>query len=62
MLCPSTQAVTNGYLAGWAPRPYFPKTCQNLDLGMEKMYMKKGGPTPFFPKIPRNLDSWIGRK
>ena len=40
MLCPNTQAVTNGYLANWAPRPFFHKACRNLDLGMGKMYMK----------------------
>ena len=54
MLCPNTQAVTNGYLAGWAPRSFFPKTCPNLDLGMGKMYMKRGGPTSFFfPRSPQ---------
>ena len=40
MLCPNTEAVTSGYLAGWASRPFFPKTCRNLDLRMGIMYMK----------------------
>ena len=40
MLCPNTQAVTNGYLAGWVSKPFFPKTCRILDLGMRIMYMK----------------------
>ena len=40
MLCPNTQAVTNEYLAGWASRPFFPKTGRHLDLGMGIMYMK----------------------
>ena len=48
MLCPNTQAVTNGYFT-----TIFPKTCRNLDLGMGIMYMKLGGPIPFFPRYPQ---------
>ena len=30
----------------------FPKTCWNLDLGMEKMYIWKRGAIPFFTDLP----------
>ena len=40
---------------------HFLQNVQNLDLGIGKMYMKRGGPTPFFPKISRKLDVWMGK-
>ena len=53
MLCPNTQAVTNGYLAGLAP-----KTCRNLDLGMGKCISKEGVQPHFF-RNPRIMDMWM---
>ena len=41
MLCPNTQAVINGYAAGWGPRPFFPKRAEIWIWGWKNVYMKK---------------------
>ena len=56
MLCPNTQAVTNGYVAGWGPRPFFQNV---LKFGVgdgKNVYMKKGGGNPIFYRSP---EIWI---
>ena len=49
MLCPSTQAVINGYAAGWGPRPFFPKRAEIWIWGWKKC--TQGGPKKIVPKI-----------
>ena len=63
MLCPNTQAATNGYAAGSVrvQDHLFPKRFEIWIRRWEKMYTKRGGPTPFIIKIPRNLDLWMGK-
>ena len=53
MLCPNTQAVVNGYAAGWGPRPFFRKRAEIWILGWKNAYMKKGGGNPIFYRSPR---------
>ena len=36
MLCPNTQAVTNGYSTGCGPRPFSPKRVEIWIWGLEK--------------------------
>ena len=43
MLCPKTQAVINGYAAGWGPRPFFPKRAEIWIWGWKKCKYEKGG-------------------
>ena len=51
MLCPNTQAVINGYAAGWGPRPFYLKRAEILIWGWENVYMKKGD-NPIFYRSP----------
>ena len=51
MLCPNTQAITNGYLTSWV-QDHFSQNVPKFGFEDEKMYMKRGGRTSFFPKIP----------
>ena len=61
MLCPNTQAVINGYAAGWGPSPFFPKRAEIWIWGWKKcIYEKKGGGQSHFLQIYRNLDLWMG--
>ena len=60
MLCPNTQAVTNGYSTGWGPRPFSPKRAEIWIWGLKNVYETRR-PNPIFPKIPRKLDVWMGK-
>ena len=51
MLCPNTQAVINGYAAGWGPRPFFPKRDEIWIWGWKKCIYEKGV-IPFFTDLP----------
>ena len=54
---------------GWSPTPFFPKKHRNLDLGMEKIYKKRGKQSlyleiekiPFFLLTRQNLDLGMGK-
>ena len=59
MLCPNTQAVINGYAAGWGPRPFFPKRAEIWIWGWKKCIYEKGEQSHFL-QISRNLDLWMG--
>ena len=60
MLCSNTQAVINGYAAGWGTRPFFPKRAEIWTWGWKKcIHEKGGGAIPFFTDLP-DLDLWMG--
>ena len=48
MLCPKTQAVINGYAAGWGTRQFFPTRAEIWIWGWKKCIYEKGGAIPFF--------------
>ena len=57
MLCPNTQAVINGYAAGWGQRPFFRKRAEIWIWGWKKcVYEKGGGGNPIFY---RSSGIWI---
>ena len=51
MLCPSTQAVTNGYSTGRGPRPFSPKVLK-FGFGDWKNVYEKRRPNPIFLQDP----------
>ena len=53
MLCPSTQAVTNGYSSGWGPRPFSPKRAEIWIWGLEKCILKEETQPHFSPRSPK---------
>ena len=56
MLCPNTQAVTNGYSTGWGPRPFSPNRAEIWIWGLGKC-IRKEEVQPHFS--PRSLENWI---
>ena len=54
MLCPNTQAVTNGYSTGWGPIPLSPKRAEIWIWGLENVCEKRR-PNPIFPQDPPKI-------
>ena len=62
MLCPNTQAVTNGFSTGsGGVQDHFPQNVLKFGFGDWKNVYEKRRPNPIFPKIPENWMSGWGK-